>query len=158
MNEQHARLLATVRRKLDIERECARAALARLRGQERSGADGLQELRATCAAHEAHAATQVRDRLDATGHAQALKHLVHLRGDLARREEDARRLRDRITQAAAHCVVQDRKLASVRELQESIERRRAADRQRRAATECDRAWLARWTKSLPTVDLRGVRE
>jgi hypothetical protein len=146
-------LLANLERKLDIDLASARAALAHLRAQESAGRDALQQARAEYAAHEHRATAALAGvRLDPRSHAQALKHLVHLRGELARREQDAQALRQRVTAATRACANQDRQLASVRELRASARRLQAALAQRRALAESDRAWLARSVSCSATGD------
>lgn len=152
MNTGHAnsaaiRLLANLERKLAIDAARARAAHAQACLQASSADDELRQLRKDCVDHERRAAMLAGERWEVTSHGQALKHLVHLWSALARGEQGAQVLRERVVEAATACAPQVRKLDSVRELRAEAEHRQAAQAQTHAATEADRAWLARWTSS-----------
>lgn len=150
MNARHARLLATLSRKLDAELECARTRLAQLRVQEQTQDEAVRGLRARCAEEERGAALLSGAPLDAARHGQVLRHLVRLRAAIARGEQAGQDMRERVLQAVAACAAQERQLACARELHEAIERLQAAQAQRRAAAEADRAWLARRAQAAPS--------
>lgn len=143
MSNANIHLLAMLKRKQDIELECARADLARLRAQESTQQQSVRNLRALLREHASGAAVRVGGRIDAGTYTLALEHLVDLRATVVRNEGAASALRERMQEAVARWVAQERKRSSIHQLCEAGEGRLRAAAQWRAAKDSDHAWLAR---------------
>lgn len=135
--------LAAVERKLDHERDRARADLAALARE----VLGLEEIRRELAQErdaQLHcAATLLAGAMDPSAYGRCLGYLCGMERRLRERCAEAELLEMRVAAARCACVEADRRLACLRVLRESSQAAYALEQSRRDARQADLAWLAR---------------